>query len=179
MLLWLPGALVDEGFSFNAASALIAKSSLLAAPVVIAATLMYSRWSTKWSLVVMAGVMGLGLVTLLLRGSGVPALADPVVSVALLIIGSTGAISILLPYTAEVYPLHIRGRAAGWIAGCSKLGGLLAQALSLLIGSPPLGAAALAIGVPTVAAMALIAAFGPETRGRDLRQIDKMGAGAD
>ncbi|MEQ8934904.1 MAG: MFS transporter, partial [Amphiplicatus sp.] len=179
LLLWLPGALVDEGFSLNAASALIARSSLLAAPVVIAATLMYSRWSTKWSLVVMAGIMALGLVTLLLRGSGVPAAADPTVSVALLIIGSTGAISILLPYTAEVYPLHIRGRAAGWIAGCSKLGGLLAQALSLLIGSPPLGAAALAIGVPTVGAMALIAVFGPETRGRDLRQVDRLGADAE
>ncbi len=179
LLLWLPGALVDEGFSFNAASALIARSSLLAAPVVVAATLMYSRWSTKWSLVAMAGIMMLGLVTLLLRGSGVPAFADPVVSVALLIVGSTGAISILLPYTAEVYPLHIRGRAAGWIAGCSKLGGLFAQALSLLIGSPPLGAAALAIGVPTAAAMALIAVFGPETRGRDLREVDKAGAGAE
>lgn len=178
LLLWLPGALVDEGFSFGAASALIAKSSMLAAPVIVAATLMYSRWSTKWSLVAMAGVMGLGLATLLLRGSGAPAVADPTVSVALLIVGSTGAISILLPYTAEVYPLHIRGRATGWIAGCSKLGGLFAQGLSLLIGSPPLGLAALAIGVPAMAAMAMIAVFGPETRGRDLRQVDAEGSGA-
>jgi hypothetical protein len=37
---------------------------------------------------------------------------------------------------------------------------------------PPLGAASLAIGVPAVAAIALIARYGPETRGRDLRAVD-------
>src|SRR5256886_17431570 len=42
-----------------------------------------------------------------------------------------------LPYAAENYPLRIRGRATGWVAACSKLGGLVAQALSVVAGVPP------------------------------------------
>src|SRR5690606_27803057 len=44
LFLWLPGALVDEGRSVAAASALIAHSTLIAAPTVIVATFLYSRW---------------------------------------------------------------------------------------------------------------------------------------
>ena len=85
------------------------------------------RGSTKWSLTLMIGIMTLGLLTELLRGAHIPALSSPVVSTTALIIGSTGAISMLLPYTAECYPLRIRGRASEWIAGCRKLGGMLDQ----------------------------------------------------
>src|SRR5256885_16443023 len=56
----------------------------------------------------------------------------PVIPLALLILGSTGVISMLLPYAAENYPLRIRGRATGWVAACSKLGGLTAQGLSVV-----------------------------------------------
>ena len=38
----------------------------------------------------------------------------------------------LLPYAAESYPLQVRGRATGWVAACTKAGGLAAQLLSLL-----------------------------------------------
>ena len=51
------------------------------------------------------------------------------------------ALAIILPYAAESYPLHIRGRATGWIAACTKAGGLGAQALSIAALVPPLGAA--------------------------------------
>ncbi|MFZ5618337.1 MAG: MFS transporter [Pseudomonadota bacterium] len=172
LLLWLPGALVDEGRSFEAASKLIARSSLIALPVVVAATLMYSRWSAKWSLAVMIAAVIVGLALLLVRQAGVAAFQATTPIVALLVAGSSGVIAILLPYTAEAFPLRIRGRASGWIAGCSKLGGLLAQGFGLFFGAPALGAAALTVGVPAAAALALIAAFGPETRGRDLREID-------
>lgn len=37
----------------------------------------------------------------------------------------------LLPCTAEDYPLHVRGRVTGRIAGCGKLGGLKAQGACL------------------------------------------------
>ena len=176
LLLWLPGALVGEGLSVGAASGLITKSSLVAAPVIAVATLMYSRWSTKWSLAAMLGIVIAGLAALLLRRADVAATASPLIPVSLLIVGASGAIAILLPYTAEVYPLHIRGRAAGWVAGCSKLGGLIAQGISLLIGAPALGAAAALIAGPAVLALALIGRFGPETRGLDLRAVDQARA---
>jgi putative MFS transporter len=97
-----------------------------------------------------------------------------VLPVALLIIGSNGILAILLPYTAETYPLRIRGRATGWVAGCSKLGGILAQGLSVLAVAPVFGVAALAVMAPVVLAMAMIGWFGSETRDRDLRELDKI-----
>jgi putative MFS transporter len=90
----------------------------------------------------------------------------------LLIIGSTGVISILLPYTAENYPLKVRGRATGWVAGCSKLGGLIAQGLSVLALIPALDIAAVSIAVPAALSLLLIASLGRETRNRDLRELE-------
>lgn len=172
VLLWLPSALVAEGRSVATASALIAQSTLISLPVVAAATWLYSAWSTKGSLLVMIGVMSVGLAGLALRGTGVSWLANPLPPLTFVIIGACGVISILLPYTTENYPLRIRGRATGWVAGCSKFGGLIAQGLSVLALAPPLATAALMIAVPSAISLALIAHIGRETRGRDLRELD-------
>ncbi|HYC97980.1 MFS transporter [Brevundimonas sp.] len=172
VLLWLPSALVAEGRSVEAASALIAKSTLIAAPTILLSVWLYSAWSTRGALALMLGVTATGLFGLLFRSMGVEVLANPMIPLALLIVGSSGVIAIILPYTAENYPLRIRGRATGWIAGCSKLGGLAAQGLSVLAIAPPLGAAAAAVGALTVAALGLIAVLGRETRGRDLRDLE-------
>ena len=172
ILLWLPTALVAEGQSVAAASGLIARSALVAAPIALVATLLYSRWSTKGSLMVMIGLTVLGLLGVALRAHAIGPFASAVFDVTLLIVGSSGLIAVLLPYTAENFPVRVRGRATGWVAGCSKLGGLLAQLLSVLGIAPPLAAAALAISVPTVGAFALVARFGRETRTRDLRELE-------
>lgn len=171
LLLWLPSSLVAEGFNVFVASAIIAKSSLIALPMVAVTTILYSAWSTKWTLATMIAIVSFGLVAVLMRGSGIPALSSPIVSTTLLIVGSTGAISVILPYTAESYPIAIRGRATGWIAGCSKFGGLAAQATSLVFGIPAMGLTAIVIALPAIGSIALIALFGRETRGRDLRQL--------
>jgi putative MFS transporter len=173
VLLWLPAALVAEGQSVGLASAIIARSTLIAAPTVLVTTWLYSRWSTKYALLTALGVMMLGLIGVLLREWGTFAfLANPVMPVSLLLVGSSAAISILLPYAAENYPVRIRGRATGWVAGWSKLGGLVAQGLSVLALVPALGLSAAIIALPALLAMVLIAAFGGETRGRDLRLLD-------
>jgi putative MFS transporter len=172
VLLWLPGALVDEGRSVAVASALIARSTLIAAPVILISVWLYSAWSTRGALALMLGVTAAGLTGFLLRGVGVAFLADPTIALSLLIVGSSGVIAIILPYTAESYPLRIRGRATGWVAGCSKLGGLLAQGLTAAGAVPPLGLAAGLIAVPAVLALVLISMLGKETRGRDLSEMD-------
>src|SRR6202011_3109106 len=169
LLLWLPSALVAQGRSVGASSALIAKSTLIAAPTIVICAWLFSVWSTKWSLVAMTGVMVAGML-------GLGGLSRPVIPLALLILGSTGVISMLLPYAAENYPLRIRGRATGWVAACSKLGGLIAQTGSVALGIPPLGWAIALIAVSAVGSSILIARFGRETRGRDLREIDATGA---
>jgi putative MFS transporter len=172
LLLWLPGDLQDKGYSVALASKLLAESALIAFPTVFLCALIYSRWSTKWSLVTMIGVTILGLLLLLnLQLFG----GSPVAPVALLIVGSNGILAILLPYAAESFPLRVRGRATGWVAACTKTGGVGAQALSIAALVPAMERAAMMVAVPTALALLLVAWFGRETRGRDLRILDADG----
>jgi putative MFS transporter len=52
---------------------------------------------------------------------------------------------------------------------------MFAQLLAILALVPPLAIVSLIIIVPTVAALLLVAVFGKETRGRDLRELDPDG----
>jgi MFS transporter, putative metabolite:H+ symporter len=173
VLLWLPSSLVTEGRSVGVASAIIARSALIAAPTVLVTAYLYSTWSTKYSLLTAIGITALGLFAVLMRASDyVPLLSNPVVPLSLLIVGSSAVISILLPYAAENYPVRIRGRATGWVAGWSKVGGLIAQGLSALAMVPALGVAAGVVIVPAAVSLVLIAVSGRETRGHDLRELE-------
>jgi len=170
LLLWLPADLVAKGYSVGVSSKLLAESALIAFPTVFIAALIYSRWSTKWSLVTMIVITVIGLLGVLhleTTGSG-----SPVLPVALLIVGTNGLIAIVLPYTAESFPLKVRGRATGWVAACTKAGGLFAQALTISGILLSMGLSAGLIMIPTVLAVVLVAWFGRETRGSDLRDLD-------
>ena len=170
LLLWLPADLVAKGYSVGVSSKLLAESALIAFPTVFLAALLYSRWSTKWSLVTMIALTLAGLLLVLrleLAGSG-----SPVLPVALLIVGTNGIIAIVLPYAAESFPLRVRGRATGWVAACTKAGGLFAQALTISGIILSMGLSSGLIMVPTAVALVLVAWFGRETRGRDLRDLD-------
>lgn len=170
LLLWLPADLVAKGYSVGVSSRLLAQSALIAFPTVFVAAFLYSRWSTKWALVTMVGVTLLGLAGVLrLEASGA---GSPVWPVALLIVGTNGLIAIVLPYAAESFPLRVRGRATGWVAACTKAGGLIAQALSICALVPPLAVAAGIIMVPAAVAFLLVVRFGRETRDSDLRDLD-------
>ncbi len=172
LLLWLPGELVSEGRTVSAASSLIAHSTLLAAPVILVCTWLYSRWSTKGSLVLMLFLMCAGLLGFLARSAGIAALANPLPTLTVLVVGSCGLIAILLPYVTENYPIRVRARATGWIAGCSKFGGVFAQAMAVLGVVPKFGTVALLIVLPGAVSLALISFRGRETRGRDLRTLE-------
>jgi putative MFS transporter len=154
-------------------SELLAESAFIAFPTVFVVAYVYSRWSTKWSVVGSITVTLLGLAGVLwleFTGTG-----SPVLPVALLIIGTNAMIAMLLPYTAESFPLRIRGRTTGTVAACTKAGGMIAQFLAILALVPPLALVAVLIMVPTAAALLLVAWFGKETRGRDLRDLDPDG----
>src|SRR3954447_6229703 len=173
LLLWLPADLVAKGYSMEVSSKLLAESALIAFPTVFIVAYLYSSWSTKWSVVgsvavTLAGL--LGVLQLEFTGTG-----SPVLPVALLIVGTNALIAMLLPYAAESFPLRIRGRTTGTVAACSKAGGMLAQFLAILALVPPLSLVSLIIIAPTLAALLLIAWFGKETRGRDLRDLDPDG----
>jgi MFS transporter, putative metabolite:H+ symporter len=172
LLLWLPTELQARGFSSALASGILASSALLALPTIALAAWLYSRWSSKWTLV--------GTVLLTLAGLGGALLPPAVLStqpvlvgvIAMLIIGTNGMIAVLLPYTAENYPLGVRGRATGLVAGSSKFGGVAVQGFALIGLIPTLGGAALALLVPMLASAFLISWAGRETRGRSLRELE-------
>lgn len=169
LLLWLPADMVAKGNSVAGSSKLLAASALIAFPTIFVAALMYSRWSTKWSLPAMMAVTIVGLIGVLqfeLTGG------SPILPVALLIVGTNGIIAILLPYAAETFPMRVRGRATGMVAACTKGGGFLAQILSILAMVPPMEVVAGAIVAPSAVALGLVAWYGRETRGRDLREMD-------
>lgn len=173
LLLWLPEDLVSKGYSIALSSKLLAESALIAFPTVFLVAFVYHSWSTKWSVITAIGVTIAGLLGVLqleFAGHG-----NPVVPVALLIVGTNGLIAMLLPYAAESFPLRIRGRTTGTVAACSKAGGVVAQFFAILAMVPPLALVSIIIIVPTVAALVLVTIFGKETRGRDLRDLDPAG----
>ena len=93
------------------------------------------------------------------------------------LLGANGIIATLLPYAAESFPLGVRARATGWVAACSKAGGLVAQLLGILALEPSLGGAALLILAPMAVGLVLLVRYGRETRGRDLRGLERAAAG--
>ena len=172
LLLWMPADFVARGLPMAAASKLLAQSALIAFPTVILAAFFYSRWSTKGSLLASTVISALGLVGVLAMdalGIRLP----PLAIIALLIVGNNAVLAIVLPYASESYPLHIRGRATGWIAASTKAGGLAAQALGIAALVPPLGVVAALVLAPMLLGLALALAFCPETRGVDLRRVDR------
>ena len=170
LLLWLPADLVAKGYSVGLSSRLLAESAVIAFPTVFVAALMYSRWSTKWALAAMIAVTLAGLLLVLrLEATGT---GSPVLPVALLIVGTNGIIATVLPYTAESFPLAVRGRATGWVAACTKGGGLAAQSLTTSGIVLSMGMSSLLVMIPTAISFGLVAWFGRETRGRDLRDLD-------
>jgi putative MFS transporter len=170
LLLWLPADLMAKGYSVGVTSKLLAESALIAFPTVFIVAYLYSSWSTKWSVVASIALTLAGLFGVLALEFGL--INNPVFPVALLIIGTNALIAMLLPYAAESFPLRIRGRTTGTVAACTKAGGMVAQLIAMFALVPPLSAVSMIIIVPTVAALLLVAWFGKETRGRDLRDLD-------
>ena len=172
LLLWLPSDLQARGYSAEIASGILAKSSLLAFPTILFAALFYARYSSKWTLVGTVCLTLVGLVGALLP-AGLLSWEPVLVSViAILIVGTNGTIAVLLPYTAENYPLGTRGRATGLVAGSSKFGGVAVQVAALAGFAPTLVGAALVLLLPTAVSAGMVAWVGRETRGRSLRELE-------
>jgi putative MFS transporter len=117
-------------------------------------------------------LMGAGLGGVLLLDRGTTSSFGPIVCMTLLIVGCNALIAVLLPYAAESYPLAVRGQATGWIAACTKFGGLGAQVLGLTGLVPALGQAATGIAVLVILAMGLATKYCGETRGRSLAAVE-------
>src|SRR5206468_11336006 len=60
LLLWLPADFVARGYSMEVSSKLLAESTLIAFPTVFAAAWLYSKLSSKWSVIEMVALTLLG-----------------------------------------------------------------------------------------------------------------------
>ena len=91
-----------------------------------------------------------------------------------LLVSSSCVIAMLSPYTAEVFPVHIRTTASGWSAGCSKSAGVATLGAAVIGLTPGIAAAAMVAAVPTFLAAVAIACKGIETRGMGLEAIQEI-----
>jgi putative MFS transporter len=93
--------------------------------------------------------------------------------VVLLLLGTGGVISMLSPYTAEVYPTRLRGTGSGIAAGSSKLGGIVAPPLAawVLAVAPGFTTIGLVVAVPVALSALVLVVTGVETRERTLEEL--------
>jgi len=171
-LLWLPTNLGALGMDPAAANALLARSALLALPGTVLVIWLYHRWSSVKALVLFialtAAALGLFGALALLE---VRSPAAMVGATALLLLSSSGVIAMLIPYAAEIYPVHLRGTGSGVIAACSKAGGILGAGFGVLGVFGHLAVSAALIALTMAAAALLLGRSGVETRGRRLEEI--------
>ncbi len=175
-LTFVPTFLADAGFERGTASGLLFLSSILAVPGTILVAYLYGMWSSKKSMVLYALATAATMVGFALLDTTEAAnvnLTTLTILVVLLLVASGGVISMLSPYTAEVFPTHLRGSGSGLAAGSSKLGGILGPPViaTLLAGTSSLAIPALVVATPIAISAAVLAFLGVETRGKALEDI--------
>lgn len=171
-LLWLPINLVELGVEAKATSALLARSAILALPGIGVVIWLYHRWSSFKSLVVFIALTALSLLAFFAMGMlRLRSDAATVVAVVALLVSVSGVIAMLIPYAAEIYPVHLRGTGAGVVAASSKFGGILGAGLGVLGFFGHFTLSALLIAVPMAISGVLLLRSGIETRGHRLEDI--------
>jgi putative MFS transporter len=172
-LTWLPVDLAGHGIGAAKISGILTNASLFALPGAVVVALLYGRWISKWTMVLVAAANVAALIAFAVAGEGLAKhTTELTVLVVFLLVALWGAIAVLAPYSTEVYPTALRGRGAGLAAGASKLGGVLALGIAVLGVAPPAlgGAAVIAGGAMFIAGLA-IGSAGIETRDRRLEEI--------
>jgi MFS transporter, putative metabolite:H+ symporter len=171
-LLWLPTNLGRMGMDPGAASALLTRSALIALPGTALVICIYHSWSSLKSLVTFIALTMLALLLFfVLDLANVQSNAAMVIATALLLISASGVIAMLIPYSAEIYPVHLRGTGSGLVAAGSKFGGILGALCGVFGLFSHFAASALLIAIPMAIAAIMLARSGVETRGRRLEEI--------
>ena len=77
----------------------------------------------------------------------------------------------LIPYAAEIYPVHLRGTGSGMIAASSKFGGILGAIGGVAGVFNNLGLSALFIAAPMLISAVMLMRSRVDTRERNLEEI--------
>jgi putative MFS transporter len=180
-LVWLPLDAGRLGSDVDAVTDVLAKAALFSLPSCVAVAWLYGRWSSKGTVIAaaVATVASLGV----FAGAGGAIvrhewLLTPLV--VLLLVSMWAVVSVLAPYSVEVYPTASRAAGAGVAAGATKLGGVLALSMAVLgLTAPGIRGGALLAAVPMALAAAVLLVVGIETRGRPLDEIPSRLATGD
>jgi MFS transporter, putative metabolite:H+ symporter len=171
-LLWLPTNLRSLGLGVGASDTLIAKSSLLALPSAFLMAWLYSRWGSKYSMILIGLLTAGSLIAISVLGAGAVQKGSLLVAlVVTLLVCSSGMTAMLSPYSAEVYPTRLRATGSGLAAGSGKFGGILGQGATVAHLAPGLALSSLIVAAPVVLSILVLAVVGIETRGRRLEDI--------
>jgi putative MFS transporter len=172
-LTWLPTILQDYlHLDGRIANRLLAKSALIAVPGCLLVAWLYGRWSSKKTMILFA----LGTAAVLLGFSRFKA-GDSQILFSLLTImllfGLSGMISMLSPYSVELYPTKLRATGGGVVASSSKVGGVIGPSAVALILTifPGLAVPSLLVAAPLVIAAVVLWLKGKETAGKRLEEI--------
>lgn len=180
-LTFVPTILEDRGVAVGSASRILFLSALLAVPGTILVAYLYGMWSSRKSMILFAGLTALALVGFAVLDPGSGGVGGPWLFplMALLLISSGGVISMLSPYTAEVYPTPLRGTGSGLAAGCSKLGGIVGPPVVAAVAAVTTGFGVVAtlVALPIMGSAAMIALRGIETKDRALEDVIASASG--
>jgi putative MFS transporter len=177
-VLWLPVNLVQMGVDAAGASALLARSAIIALPGIGVVIWLYHRWSSFKSLVLFIALTTLALLVFFAIGAaGLRSQAATIAATSALLVSVSGVIAMMIPYAAEVYPVHLRGTGSGVIAAASKFGGILGAGLGVLGFFGNFMLSAIVIAVPMALSAVMLWRSGIETRGQGLEDIqDRLSA---
>lgn len=171
--LWIPSDLQKMGFSEQAASGLLRNSALIGFPFTFVVAWLYGFWSSKKTLILLAGLTAISMLGFAIAGKAV--VHDKLLLYPLLVMpiwGISSVMAVLSAYAVEVYPTRVRSRGSGLTAGFSKAGGVLIIALVVVAIAPPSIVGTALIGaIPLGLAALAVAVFGVETRKRQLEEI--------
>jgi putative MFS transporter len=154
---------------------------VLALPGIGVVIWLYHRWSSFKSLVLFIALTALTLLVFFaMVTAGVHSKAATIAATVALLVSVSGVIAMMIPYAAEIYPVHLRGTGSGVIAASSKFGGILGALLGVLGFFGNFALSALLIAVPMAISGVMLWRSGIETRGQGLEDIqDALAATRD
>ena len=154
---------------------LLAKSALIAVPGCLVVSWLYGFWSSKRTLVLVRH-RHRRLCSPVSQPSKVALITTNVlfsVLTVMLLVGLSGMISMLPPYSVELYPTKLRATGGGLTASSSKFGGVLGpRAVAVIFHCVSrVRRAGLSLAVPLLIAAVALWMNGRETSGRRLEEI--------
>ena len=171
--LWIPSNLRELGFTEVTADRILRDAALIGFPLNFVVAWLYGFWSSRKTIVLLAGLTAAALTGFVIAGDRVA--DDATLLHALLIVpiwGISSLTAILAAYSSEIYPTRIRSRGAGLAAGASKAGGVLVIGVVVIALTPPtIAGTALMGAIPMALAAVAALIFGVETRKRRLEEI--------